>query len=433
MEVGMNKKKVLVLMLFLSIATFVTTIGINIKRGIDESNREKQRQIEKILEESRMQEEEDERENQALLEIQNKVLPKYKNYEAVEIVLKNKHQDWTDIEGHFTYNFTNKYSEGLDFLKGLEVDDVKRDTTYLDPEIDWVDTDHPVYIITIKGKRYRYYLKYIYKKEDIGGLRATLIDDIKVIDIVDLDNNDENVIHGVRMTKNDAERLLKDMLFEYNGEAGLTKHFRDKYNYMDGLFDRKGVPLKHERFDGLLVQKFRMIIGKGDNSYLDYSNRVLKDVSILDVYRELVEHYDIYFMLDKDGYLDDYNMVLVKQEDMEIRTQYIKDHPTYSEVTSRLCYKNRNWDGLPITQNFRDKYNPQDGVLKDIDVDYIEYLCKTDDMLKYPISVHLVGGKIEYYGLEFVLTNNNLINDIIVTKLDTDGNDYTLDEMLQMF
>ena len=74
---------------------------------------------------------------------------------------------------------------------------------------------------------------------------------------------------------------------------------------------------------------------------------MLKNVAILDVYRELVNHYDIHFVLDKNGYLDDYNMVLVKQEDMKMITHYIKDHPTYSELASRLCYKNRNWDELP--------------------------------------------------------------------------------------
>lgn len=400
------KKSVKIGMIISIVIILIIVVVIFIKIRVDIINEQRQ----------------DEKENQAMLDFANEMIPKYKRYEVIEIALK-KNQNWSDFIEYFTDDFKKKYNEKDGILSKIDVEDAYRDTTYIPQEIDYWDTDTPVYIVKSNGKRYRYYFR-------IKSNEWRQIDDLEIIDIVDLDSKDEEVINGVRLTEDTTERLLYNMMFKYDGEAGLTKHFREKYPNFNGFYDRKGLPVEYRNYNGKVLNKFRII----DSGQLDYENRVLKNIRIIDAYRVLYFNYNINYIIDEHGYLDDYKMILVSADEKVRDDNSIIKNSTAGDIVACLSGKNRNWQGLPISHSFREKYNEKDGIFSDLEVDWVEFLCDTIGVKKYPICIHLQDENIKYYGLIFKLTKTNLIDDIEKIELNVDNDkSYTAGELLKMF
>lgn len=364
----------------------------------------------------------DEKENQAMLDFANEMIPKYKRYEVIEIALK-KNQNWSDFIEYFTDDFKKKYNEKDGILGKTDVEDAYRDTTYVPQEIDYWDTDTPVYIVKSNGKRYRYYFR-------IKSNEWRQIDDLEIIDIVDLDSEDEETVKGVKFTENTIERLLYNMIFAYDGEAGLSKHFREKYPNFNGFFDKGKLLSTYIRWNGEIINGFR-IEHYGD---IDYSNRVFPNINIIDGYRGIQYTYNLIYTLDTQGYLDDFEMQLIDKTETKLTSDFYKKNTTYESIIRKLSGKNRNWQGLPISHSFREKYNEKDGIFSDLEVDWVEFLCDTIGVKKYPICIHLQDGNIKYYGLIFKLTETNLIDDIEKIELNVDNDkSYTAGELLKMF
>lgn len=343
----------------------------------------------------------------------------YKLYEEIEIILK-KNQDWSDFNINLDQKFKEKYNEKDGLLKDKNVIDAYLDREYSKGEMDF--TIQP-FIVNIDNKKYRYYI------ETIGN--GNYIEDLKIISVIPLfDKNEAAERQGLAFTNETSQQLLYDMMFYDTGEAGLTKHFREKYPNFDGFFDRKGLPVEYRNYNGKALNKFRII----DSGQLDYENRVLKNICIIDAYRVLYFNYNINYIIDEHGYLDDYRMILVSIDEKVRDNNSIIKNSTAGDVLVCLSGKNRNWQGLPISYSFRQKYNDKDGIFSDLEVDWVEFLCDTIGVKKYPICLHLQDGSIKYYGLIFKLTDTNLIDDIEKIELDVDNNKiYTAEELLKMF
>ena len=314
-------------------------------------------------------------------------------------------------------------------LKDKNVIDAYLDREYSKGEIDF--TIQP-FIVDIDNKKYRYYI------ETIGD--GNYIKDLKIISVIPLFGFDENEIverQGLVFTNETSQQLLYDMMFCDTGEAGLTKHFREKHSNFDGFFDRNGLPVNYKRYDGEIIEKFVFNYYKAK---LDYNKGIYSNIEIEDLYRGLKYVYNLKFSLDEKNFLDDYKMELLIAEE---RLNYDKDseiwrelckNPCNSTFVSKLCGKNRGWDGLPISNQFRREYNSKEGIFTDLNVDYVEYFSGTKDTLKYPVCLHLQDGSKKYYGLIFKLTDTNLIDDIEKIELNVDNNkSYTAEELLKLF
>ena len=65
------------------------------------------------------------------------------------------------------------------------------------------------------------------------------------------------------------------------------------------------------------------------------------------------------------------------ENDKSVNIDYDMDYARGGEKWLELCYivakKNGDWSNLPLTDNFRKKYNEKDGILGDVEYDNIEY------------------------------------------------------------
>ena len=364
--------------------------------------------------------------------MQEKYIPKRES-EILEMAIRG---DWGEAREYFSKEFRKKHNENESVLN-IKIDDFSFDGTYVGDDINEYRWNVRQYIIISGDRKYRYYLlpKYNYD-EHPGIFDIPVIDDIQIIDIVDLDSNDKENPQGVKFTKDTSAKLLRQMMFKYDGEAGLSKHFREKYPNFDGFYDKGGIPYEHKRYDGFVGKKFQ--IEDYEDGEFDYENRVIKGIGVLDVYRTLVYKCNLYFEIDENNYLYDYSLEKVSQQELsktrpEYKDKYI-EYPTYSDVSCILLSKNRDWSDLPLSKKFKDKYNSKDGILPNEPIDYVEYMCDTKGITKYPVRIYLLDGSIKYYGLIFKLTNTNLIDDIEKIELNVDGNsNYTVEELMSMF
>lgn len=406
-----NTKKVIciIILVLLGIGVFFL-VKIKLKQ-LEEFNRE----------------EEIRREDEYFRMMQEMNIPKRES-ELLEMVIKG---EWGEAREYFSKEFRKKHKENESILD-IKIDEFNFDGTYVGDGVNESGWNVRQYIIKSGDKRYRYYLlpKYNYD-EHPDNFDIPVIDDIQIIDIIDLDNEDKENIQGVRFTEDTSGKLLYQMMFTYDGEAGLSKHFREKYPNFDGFFDRKGLPVEYENYSGKKVKKFRII----KNGKIDYKNSILKNVNIIDAYRVLYFYYNVYFVIDEYGYLDDYRMELISvNEKQQNGDNQMINNSTAGDILVCLSGKNRDWQGMPISHSFREKYNEQDGVFSNLEVDWVEFLCDTIGVTKYPVCIHLQDGSKKYYGLIFKLTETNLIDDIEKIELNVDNDKkYTAEELMNMF
>ena len=103
------------------------------------------------------------------------------------------------------------------------------------------------------------------------------------------------------------------------------------------------------------------------------------------------------FILSKNNYKNEESIM----DDELIYKNYDMDYSRSGEKWLELCYivakKNGDWSKLPLTKNFRKKYNEKDGILGNIQYDSIEYRPYADTNEEYYFK--------NYYTY-FVITQN---------------------------
>lgn len=342
------------------------------------------------------------------------------SYEIIEKVLK-KNQDWSDINDYLSEEFKKRYNEKDGFLEDVDVKDAYLDMEYAGENFNRIEL-LPFIVETIDGLKYRYYIRLI------GNYHA---ENYEIVDYVLIDNNNNpDKQEGLKFTENTFNRLLYDLMFTNNGEAGLSKKFIIKYPNFDGLYNKNGLPLERINYNGEIIQGFKIKYA----GIFDYDANSWNKVEIIDSYRGISNICNIKFKLDDENYLDDYEMIITSKGETNISSDFYRTNPTYESIVRKLSGKNRDWKGLPLSYNFLNKYNEVDGIFNDLNVDYLDFLCDTKGKTKYPVLVHLIGGEKKYYGLIFILTNTNIIDDLVITELDVDNTkDYKIDELLNKF
>lgn len=372
-------------------------------------------------------EEEKRREDEYFRMMQEMNIPKRES-ELLEMVIKG---EWGEAREYFSKEFRKKHKENESVLD-IKIDEFNFDGTYVGDGVNESGWNVRQYIIKSGDKRYRYYLlpKYNYD-EHPDNFDIPVIDDIQIIDVIDLDNEDKENIQGVRFTEDTSGKLLYQMMFTYDGEAGLSKHFREKYPNFDGFYDRKGLPVKYILFNGKERDNYTVSFGN-----FNYNNKIIENLKIDDLYRGFRYIYNLYFTLDNNCYLDDYSFELVSKENNPNITPeyYLYKNPTSGEIIEFLSISEHDWSGLPISYKFKEKYNSKDGIFPNLEIDWVEFICKSQGVTKYPVCIHLQDGSKKYYGLIFKLTETNLIDDIEKIELNVDNDkNYTAEELMNMF
>ncbi|MBR1453297.1 MAG: hypothetical protein IJ593_01430, partial [Lachnospiraceae bacterium] len=121
--------------------------------------------------------------------------------------------------------------------------------------------------------------------------------------------------------------------------------------------------------------------------------------------------YLVEFALDKRGYLDDVDVKMIKEEMYEGNSQ---------ECSAKIKYIHSNWDNLKLTENFKNKFKPDKGIIPyidsiniDIPIDGIslkgdvEYICCFRDKNNNQIT----------YLIKYIDSDDDYLDDVICEKL----------------
>ena len=122
-----------------------------------------------------------------------------------------------------------------------------------------------------------------------------------------------------------------------------------------------------------------------------------------------------------------------KQNGKDIINELV--NTAYSDLINIIIQKEQNWSNLPLTENFKKKFNEKDGVIKECDYNYksiskysydnktfsIDYdwipddanKKYTDDEIEFMLEYGAGAYNLDRYNYQFVLDDKGYLDDII--------------------
>ena len=259
-----------------------------------------------------------------------------------------KNGDWSDLP--LSDKFREKYNENDGILGDIEYDKIEYSPSWV-YDIDERFEDHVKLFVITQGKKKTAYTYIIFNNEE------GLIDDVVIYETYLLYDDEGNV---VPMPKYTADNLGIYFLFYKLGNGGeeedsvaVTEKFHKKYPRFSALFN-------HNSPAGW--NKFYL-----DEEKSDYANNMIY-VTIDSILEKMKREYKVYYVFNEDGWLDDATVELV--------TEYPQDYhdKKYKWTYQKVLYRNSNWDDIEVTNHFREKFKPKDGIFPDPDLyNYLEY------------------------------------------------------------
>ncbi len=125
---------------------------------------------------------------------------------------------------------------------------------------------------------------------------------------------------------------------------------------------------------------------------------------------------------------------------------------SYSSVIDILITREKSWDDLPLTENFRKKFNEEEGIIKEID-DYVKMAGKfslenkifsverywiaddayekyTKEQVEFMLEYGAGAYNLDRYNYRFILDENGYVDDIVfegITPIVVEGRDLLYD------
>ena len=310
----------------------------------------------------------------------------YEDTENLIMQIAIKDGNWSNLL--LTDNFKSKYNEKDGVLGKIQFDKIEY-KPYNEGRYSFEDRTYFVITQGLKKTAYTFNL--------IG--KNGYIDDIKYFEIFDLtDENGQELDAKVTINSDNFTRIFHMLSIGGNDErsVAVTPNFHQKYPYFLDIFEHYS-PLK-----------FNNIKFVEENSSWERKEAYFIVDSILECKKR---KYLVEFALDKRGYLDDVDVKLIKEEMYEGNSQ---------ERINKVTYKNSNWNNLKLTDSFRKKFEPNNGVMDDIDsinidIDVDEVTLEMNK--KYITCFVDKNDTIVSYYFEYLKDNEGYLDDVICEKL----------------
>lgn len=223
------------------------------------------------------------------------------------------------------------------------------------------------------------------------------------------------------MTEKNYINFLMRLAFSDDEKIGKSERFKREHPNFTGILN----PYNFQNTDN-------------DNAKWDEKNSSYEDkIAYCRVhYLEYCEDYDfaITWTVDEKGFLDTYDVkTLRKREHYYGNRDDFKD-PLSSDVNVRLIYKDRKWGRLPLTSNFKKKFNSKDGLFPKYNVVfYIGINKNTRKNNKRALELLLDDGTKKYVGLIYKIVDEK-IDDIEIIELpNIDYSKLSREEIYNMF
>lgn len=303
-------------------------------------------------------------------------------------ILTTKNGNWDELP--LTKNFRKKFNAKDGILGKMNYDSVKKNP-YNNGEYPFEDYS---YIVVKKGKKETAYMyNFILDKE------MEHYEDFKIERIYNLTDENGNKLDAKSLIdKDNYQESFRMLCAGYMREQciGVTDSFHKKYPYFLDIFVHYS-PLK-----------FNHIEFVEENSSWERKKAYFVVDSILECKKR---EYLVEFTLDKRGYLDDVDVKMIKEEMYEGNSQ---------ERINKVTFKNSNWNNLKLTDSFRKKFEPNNGVMDDIDsinidIDVDEVTLEMNK--KYITCFVDKNDTIVSYYFEYLKDNEGYLDDVICEKL----------------
>ena len=289
-----------------------------------------------------------------------------------------KNGDWSDLP--LSDKFREKYNEKDGILGDIEYDKIEYSPNWV-YNIDERFEDHVKLFVITQGKRKTAYTYIIFNNEE------GLIDDVVIYETYLLYDDEGK---AVPMPKYTADNLGLYFLFYKLGSGGkeedsvaVTERFHKKYPRFVALFNQNS---------SAGWNKFYLNEDKSD-----YANDMIY-VTIDSILEKMKREYKVYYAFNEDGWLDDATVELVAEYPQDYHFE--RKNMTFDIV----LFRNSNWDDIKVTENFRKKFNPQDGICPYPDLyNYlhcnIEYIGEKPEKSYYRSSQKLQDGYVLFADL----------------------------------
>ena len=315
----------------------------------------------------------------------------------LEVAKKNN--DWSNLP--LSENFRKKYNEKDGIFGKLKFDSIDLNY-YKEGEKSYIGGTH--HLRLKDGKQEIIYLIYGKHTEKKDFTEIPLLDDVDLFGPIYLtDKNGKEVDYRLPFTddlkESNLNKLARGDVYTFYSESSVavSERFHKKYPFFLDLFIHYS-PLSFNRITFLEKE-----------SDLDNNIAIFEVDSVLECKKR---KYKVKLILDKRLYLDEAEVELIKEAEYEGDWTYI---------TAKLLYKNSNWDSLELTDNFRKKYTPAKGIIKEIDEMNIDYGLGTETVVANKEYIKTFMHKDMYevkYKLEYIYNEDDYVDDIVVTKID---------------
>ena len=103
----------------------------------------------------------------------------------------------------------------------------------------------------------------------------------------------------------------------------------------------------------------------------------------------------------------------------------------------RLVYKNSSWSNIPLTNHFLNKYNPRDGICKNLDIVFVKPI-DVDDAIELPnkllAKVFLANHDEKYIIFDFIYEDDeDVIDDVNIIYVSHDDNSLNANEIYKKY
>ena len=308
------------------------------------------------------------------------------------------------------------YPNGI--LRGEEYDDIYIDGGYEQLIPNGTSTIYEFYLIATKGLKKD---KYRITGSSFGTFMSKEDFEIGFVDKFEKTDKDGNPVNsGHSMNEKNYLGFLMRLSFSDDEEMGKSERFK----------------IEHPSFTGILNPYNFQHTNNSDVKWDEKNSSYEDKIAYCRVhYLEYCEDYDfaITWTVDEKGFLDTYDVKTLRKREHYNGKNDNFDNPFSLNVTKRILFKNRSWRRLPLTKEFKQKFNSKDGIY-DKEIVWIirgYFNHKYEDKKVY--QVKLKDNSIVFIGLKYYIVDNK-INDINVTELSIDKIDENaLDEIYQMF
>lgn len=199
--------------------------------------------------------------------------------------------------------------------------------------------------------------------------------------------------------------------------VALTQNFINKYGYDEDII----------KYDTPLTLN-SIIINEKKSSFND---RIISfDINLK--YENRSIYYKYKFILDKDNFLDDLELI----DSEEFHNSNLQSYNNEWDIFKTVIVKNSSWERCPLSENFLKKYNNNDSIFPGYDVKDLIYSNKykifKDNKKISMISILLSDGTELPVLFKFKYDVTNKVDDILTYIVPEDKMNLTYEEMYQL-